>query len=261
MTQKSRPQKVLITGASGGIGAGIAQELAKKSAHVLIHYNAKADGAAATAKAVEELGGTSSIFQADLSDIQQIDKLVRFAIEEMGGIDVLVNNAGVVPKKQILDMEMEEWNQTLQLNLSAPFYLAKMVAKEMINSQTAGTILNISSVYAKRASENFSAYTASKAAINGLTSIQALEWAPYGIRVNAIAPGVTVVDRSKTILERNEKLWSAKIPLKRFGRVEDIGKMALFLASEEASWITGEIFTVDGGMSARANIPSRQELL
>lgn len=253
-------KRVLVTGASSGIGAGIARAFGACGARVMIHYRSAQAGAEETARRVVEAGGEAETVYADLSNEEEIERLFQTIDAAWGGLDVLVNSAGIVPKELALEMGAAEWDKTLNINLRAPFLISRQAARRMIDGGQGGNIINVTSVAGTRSAENMSAYAASKAAMDAVTRILALEWAEYGIRVNAVAPGVVPVERQQERLLAAQETWMEYIPLGRFGTPQDIGALALFLCSDAATWITGQIYICDGGASARANSPRRLKI-
>jgi len=254
-----KDKNYLITGASGGIGAGIAKALANEGANVGIHYNTRYEGALKSQKAVQTAGGKAVIYQADLRSASKNKKLVAAFLSDFGSLDGLINNAGIVLKASIENADEDYWDNVLQINLRAPYILSRAALPYL--KQSKGIIIHNTSIHAQYTTEHFSAYAASKAALESLTKSQALEWAEYGIRVNAIAPGVVPVERTEDYFKQpdNEALWLKNLPLNRLGKVEDIANFVVFLCSDKASWATGQAYIVDGGMVARSNFPFRSE--
>ncbi len=250
-------KRVIVTGASGGIGAGIALAFAQAGAQVVVHYRSRKKGAEQTAADIREAGGTAVCVYADLRVDEDIEQLVAESLTAFGGIDILVNNAGIVHKAAICDTTTEQWDTVLNTNLRAPMALSRAVAQHMIAEKNGGVILNNTSIHGFRSTPYFSAYAASKAALDAFTQVAALEWAEYGLRVNAFAPGVVPVERTEQILHEQQDLWMPHIPQHRFGTPADIAHLVLFLASSEASWITGQIYPCDGGMTSQLNMPKR----
>ena len=250
-------KRVLVTGSSSGIGAGIATAFARQGARLLLHFRRNEEGAQAIAQQVREAGAEAFVFGADLRYEKAIDALLSFSDKRWGGLDVLVNNAGVVLKASAADATSIYWDNVLNINLRAPYLLSRGAARRMIAAGNGGTILNISSVYAEKCPQNYSAYAASKAGLEALTRGLALEWAPHRIRVNAVAPGVVPVERTRAILEETAGDWLPRLPLGRYGKPEDIGMLSVFLCSEASAWTTGQTYTCDGGMIARPNVPDR----
>jgi len=252
-------KRVLVTGASGGLGSAIAKTFGTQGCRVLVHYRTRKTGAEQTARIIEQTAGTALPFRADLRSERAVEDLVNFIIDRWGGIDVLVNNAGVVLKAEVLDAGPAYWDDTLNVNLRAPYLLSRHVAKQMMRESIRGNILNISSIHATRSVQHFSAYAASKAGLEAMSRVMALEWAPYKIRVNCIAPGVVPVERTQETLQTQKENWMPHIPLERYGQPEEIAKMALYLCNKNAEWITGQSFVVDGGMLARMDMPRRSK--
>lgn len=252
-------KKILITGSSSGIGAGIAKSFAKYNTKIILHYNSNHKGVIKTQKAVQRLGSQAKIIQSDFRK-EEVETFFSNVIACFSGIDILINNAGVVPKENISNTDITLWRETFSINLNFPFLLSKLFANQLIEKRAAGAILNISSIHGNQTCENFCAYSSSKAALNTLTKIQSIEWAQHKIRVNAIAPGVIEVERNRSGLQKKQDFWMPKILLGRYGTTTEIGDLAVFLSSDMANWMTGQTFTIDGGMTARANFPMRNEL-
>lgn len=256
MFEDLQNKRVLVTGSSSGIGAGIARAFGALGARVAVHYHGNEAGAKATAEAIEP---ETLILQADLSDEAEAEALVTQLNENWGGLDILINNAGIVHKASILDTDAADWDKTLNINLRSPYLLSRSVAKLWIDAGERGCILHNTSIHGNQSVEFFSAYAASKAALNSLTAVQALEWAEHGIRVNAIAPGVTPVERTEKALDSTKDMWLPYIPLGEYGTPDDIANLAVFLCSEAARWITGQVMVCDGGTLARINFPRRKK--
>ncbi len=258
MLEDLQNKRVFVTGSSSGIGAGIAAAFAQCGARVGIHCSRREEQGLEVAARLSERASGVTFVQGDLSLDEDNQRILNHLIKTWGGIDILVNNAGTVTKKSIFETSQELWDYTMNVNLRAPFLLSKWFAQQMISDGVSGSIIHISSIHGGKSVEYFSAYAASKAALNMLTEVQALEWGPSGIRVNAIAPGVTQVERNAEQLEKQRNQWMPHIPLQRFGHTDSIAQLALFLASEAAGWTTGQVYTCDGGMSIRGNFPRRQ---
>ncbi len=250
-------KRALVTGASGGIGAGIAAELGRHGARVVVHYRTRGQGAEGTAEAVRAAGGEAVAVQGDLRADTAIDRVLDEAWAAWDGLDAVVNNAGVVLKAAALDTGAEHWDDTLAINLRAPHLLSRRAARAMGEAGIGGAILHNTSIHGHRSTSWFSAYAASKAGLEALMQVQALEWAGYGIRVNALAPGVVPVERTAEALEASREEFMAHIPLGRFGVVEDIAVLAAYLCSPAAGWVTGHSFVADGGTLARLDLPRR----
>ena len=252
---------VLITGSTSGIGLGIAREFAKSG--YAIAFNGLEDNAEEIAKSVgQEFNVKTKFYAADLSDVNQIEKMILEIENDFGKLDVLINNAGIQFVSAIDDFPIEKWNAIIQLNLNAVFFASKFVWKSM-KKQKFGRIINIASAHGLVASEYKSAYVAAKHGVIGLTKTLALEGGPLGITVNAICPGYVktplvekqIKDQAKTHgISENEvisKIMLQKHAIKDFVTVESLGKLAVFLASEDANLITGTSIPVDGGWTAQ----------
>ena len=230
----------VVTGGAMGIGFAIASRLAEAGAKVLI-----ADKDAATAEAAAAKIGAVA-FGADVSDEAQVEAMVAKAASELGGVDVLVNNAGIYPTKMVLDATKEDFERILHINLMGAFFAAKAAAKQMVAQGRGGTIINITSIDALHPSfAGLAFYDASKHGLWGFTKNLALELAPHNIRVNAIAPGG--VATPGTGMGKVSEDFIAKIPMRRMADADEIGKVALFLASDMASYMTGSQVVADGG--------------
>ncbi len=243
----------LVTGSSRGIGRGIAVEMARAGARLALHATSR-ERLAETAGALRELGADFAEICADLSVPENCARLIDETVEVMGGIDILVNNAGVNVAKPSSDLTLEEWGWVLSVNLQAPFLCSKRAAGYMAGRGW-GRIINIASVTSFMGISWRAAYASSKAGILGLTRVLALELAPHGITVNAIAPGFIETDMVRRRIEEGALDLEAllrRIPMGRLGRPEEIGKLAVFLAGRESSYITGQVFIVDGGFTVNA---------
>ncbi|MBS4219285.1 SDR family oxidoreductase [Bacillus sp. FJAT-49711] len=239
-------KKVLVTGASRGIGKGIALKMASQGYDVAITYRSEKGEAEAVAHSIEQdYGRKCIIFHADLSNEHTAEDLVGKTIKEFGHLNILVNNAGLTITSPIAEMEIEKINYLLNLNLKAPLLLMRAAIRHMKEEKIRGNIINIASTRGKRAYPVDAVYGGTKAALIRATESVALECAPYGIRVNCIAPGATRVRDGND--QFYEKLGN-KIPLKRMGTPEDIGQAAVWLVSDQASYITGETIKIDGGL-------------
>lgn len=238
----------IVTGAARGIGQAIALGLAREGAAVVVN-DLDADGAALAARAICEGGGRAVAAPADIRDLSQHDRLVSSAIERFGRLDVLVNNAGVEFREPFLQTRPDTLDQTLAVNLRAPYFLSQKAAAVMMRSG-GGTIINITSVHDHHPLRDRSAYAISKGGLAMLTKSLAFELAEHGITVNAIAPGAILTDmnRESLTVPENHRRCTEKIALKRIGGVDDVVGAAVFLASSESAYITGATLYVDGGM-------------
>jgi NAD(P)-dependent dehydrogenase (short-subunit alcohol dehydrogenase family) len=252
-------QVALVTGAGGGIGKATALALAKAGAHVVVADIAGGQ-ATTTAQSIMESQGPRSLgMQADVGDLQDIDRMVRQAMDEFGQIDILVNNAGVTRRADIMDLTEQDWDRIHRVNAKGVFFCLQRVAREMILRRE-GRIINIASIAGKGyAGASNAAYAASKGAVIGLTKLAALQLARHNINVNSVCPGVTRTalsdanlksraQQENVTLEEMERRRADAIPLKRANDPEDIAAMVVFLASPGSRNITGQSFNVDGGL-------------
>ncbi|MFI5342724.1 MAG: SDR family NAD(P)-dependent oxidoreductase [Chlamydiales bacterium] len=238
-------KKAIVTGANKSIGKAIAVAFAEEGADVVISYRSDEKGAVETAKAIQNKGRLSKAIHGDFNEVKAVEHFFKQAVDFLGHVDILVNNAAGYNTSSFLDLDIEKFEYLLKVGVMAPMLLTQLAAKHMIQEGIAGTVINISSISGKRPYPNRMANSTAKSALNMLTQSTALELAPYNIRVNAIAPGTTPYDES-TIYESSVMKG---IPLKRAGTPRDQANAAIYLASDESSWMTGHILTVDGGQS------------
>lgn len=253
-------KRVLITGASSGIGAGMAKVLAGYGCKLVLHYNANQAGIEQTLQAVSELGAEAKVVPCDFADLDSIDVFFEDALSQFEGLDALVNNAGIVTKSTALkDSDARQFNRTLAINLQAPYLLSTAFAKHCIAAKQGGRIVNNSSIHGQATCEWFSAYAASKAGLDAISKVQAVEWGQHGINVNVLAPGVVPVERTNHILHQPEmaERWTKAMPTGRYGTVEEMGEATAYLISDLTAWMTGQVITIDGGLIARGNYPKR----
>lgn len=238
----------LITGASRGIGRGIAERFAQEGAKVAIVYNRGKEQADELRRSIEAAGGQALALQHDVAAIDGAAGIVESVINAWGKLDILVNSAGVIRDGLFLQLSPEDWNAVLQTNLTGTFFYCKAAAREMM-SKRSGSIINLSSVAAQHSNKGQANYAASKAGIEAMTRTLAVELAGRKIRCNAIAPGFIETEMTETVRKLAGEKIAAAIPLKRYGQPRDVANLALFLASDESAYITGQVFTVDGGLS------------
>lgn len=242
-------KKVIVTGANRNIGKAIAILFAEEGAELVISYRSDKKGAEEVINCIQKAGGIAKAVYADFSTSTGIEQFYRESLEILGHVDILVNNAGGYNTRDFFELTLQDFEQLLQVSLMTPFFLSQLVAKGMVQKQTGGNIINISSISGTRPTLNRVAHASGKAALNMLTQTMALELAQHGIRVNAIAPGYTPYEES---CEFDPAVKD--IPLRRAGLPNDQASTALFLATEESSWMTGQILTVDGGHSIALSI-------
>jgi 3-oxoacyl-[acyl-carrier protein] reductase len=235
----------LVTGASRGIGQAVAARLAAAGAHVVAA--ARGENARGTADAIRDAGGSAESIGLDVTDAAGVDAAVAGIMTGKGRIDILVNNAGITRDTLMLRMKREDWDAVIQTNLTAAFTSVQAVLKPMIK-QRSGRIINITSVVGQSGNAGQANYAASKAGLIGFTKAVALEVASRNITVNAVAPGLIDTDMTRAIAEGAHEEWAARIPLKRLGTPDDVANAVVFLASDEASYITGHVLAVNGGM-------------
>lgn len=245
----------LITGASKGIGAAIAVEAARKGADVIINYASDKEGAYSTLHEVRKTGQKGVVFGADVGDKKQVDEMVAVGIKNFGKIDVLINNAGIALWKPFLELDEGNWDRTLNTNLKSVFLCTQAVAKNLVAKKIKGSIVNVSSIAAYGALDCLVPYCASKGGMTLMTKAIATELAPYGIRANCLAPGTIDIKRNRDTDADYPDSWTPFIPLGRVGTVEEIAKPVIFLASDDASYITGQTFWADGGETIYVPMP------
>lgn len=246
-----KDQVALVTGGSRGIGKGISQALAREGAKVALVYRGSKDAADTLVKDIEAAGGMAWAIQADVADFEAAKKVVDQVLEKWGKVDVLVNNAGVIKDGLFMQMEPANWSLVVNTNLGGTFNFCRAVAEPMFR-QRKGRIINISSVAADRVNRGQANYSASKGAINSFTKALAVEMASRGVNVNAIAPGFIETDMTEAVRNVAADVIKKAIPMRRLGKPEDIAKVAIFLASDDSNYVTGQVITVDGGLGLGA---------
>jgi 3-oxoacyl-[acyl-carrier protein] reductase len=237
----------IVTGGSGGIGRAVALTLAGEGATVVVNNRCSAKQADGVVDEICALGGTAIYIPADVTQSPAVEKMVSQVLERFGKIDILVNNAGVNRDALLPLMSSEEWQEVIDVNLSGVFHCTRAVVRPMA-LQRSGTIINISSILGERALRAHANYHAAKAAVNALTQSSAIELARFGIRVNAVAPGFILTNMTQLLLKKFRERALALIPLGDFGQPEDVAKAVIFLASDDARYITGEVLHVTGGL-------------
>ena len=235
----------LVTGASRGIGHGIATMLAARGAHVVAA--ARSNHADATVAAIKESGGAAEVASVDVGDRGAVEQAIAATLERHGRIDILVNNAGITRDQLLLRMKQDDWDEVMRTNLTGAFLCAQAVIRAMIR-QRGGRILSVSSVVGQAGNAGQTNYAASKAGLIGFSKALAREVASRGITVNVVAPGLIDTEMTRGISEKAHGDWAAQIPLGRLGATTDVAAAVCFLVSDEASYITGQVLAVNGGM-------------
>lgn len=238
----------LVTGGGSGIGKEIAKMLAAKGASVIINYGHSRESAQAAVAEIREAGGCAECVQCSVSDFEAVQKMIKEIAKKYGHIDILVNNAGITKDNLLMAMKEEEFDDVIDVNLKGTFNTMRHVYRQMLK-QKSGSIVNISSVSGVLGNPGQANYAASKAGIIGMTKSMARELAGRGIRVNVVAPGFVETPMTDKLPERARTAGLSQIPMGRFAKAEEIASAVCFLASEEASYITGQVLCVDGGMA------------
>lgn len=252
---KLKDRVILVTGASKGIGAAIAIRAAREGADVVVNYLGDRDAAEKVLAQILDLGRRGLAVQADVGVKADVEMLVTTGIRSLGKIDVLVNNAGVALWKPFLELDEANWDQTLQTNLKSVFLCSQSVARHLVERHLPGSIVNISSIAAAGALDCLMPYCASKGGMLLATRAMATELAPFGIRVNSVAPGTIDIARNRATDPGYPGNWLPFIPMGRVGVPADVAKPVIFLASDEAAYMTGQTFWVDGGVTSYVPMP------
>jgi 3-oxoacyl-[acyl-carrier protein] reductase len=235
----------IVTGASRGIGRGIAMTLAARGAYVVA--TARGENAVDAVSQIQEAGHRAEAAALEVTDPASVDALIGGVLERHGRIDILVNNAGITRDQLLLRMKREDWDHVIATNLTASFALSQAAIKPMLK-QRSGRVINISSVVGQTGNAGQANYAASKAGLIGFSKALARELASRNITVNVVAPGLIETDMTKAITEKAHGDWTSQIPLGRLGTTADVAAAVCFLASDEASYITGQVLAVNGGM-------------
>ena len=240
----------IVTGAGSGIGQGIAKRLGCEGAKVIVDYVGSPNGARETEDAIEKAGGEGKIVQGDVTRINDVECLVDTAWQQFGSADILVNNAGVEKKSEFWDTTEADYDLVMSVNLRGPFFLTQSFVRRLRDAKKPGRIVNISSVHEDMVFPGFASYCCSKGGLRMLMRDLAVELGPLGITINNVAPGAIATPINKSLLEDKPKLNALlkNIPLGRMGTPEDVAGMVAYLASDDAAYITGSTFVIDGGL-------------
>ena len=241
-------KNALVTGASKGIGKAISIRLAEMGINVAVNYNTSSSQAENLVKTLQKMGVDSFAIKADVSQLDQVEKMINQVDETWGGIDILINNAGIIDDNLLIRMSIEAWDRVIATNLNGTFYCTKAVIRNMIK-QRWGRIINIGSVVGIRGNIGQSNYSASKAAIIGFTKSLAKEVAKRGVTVNTVTPGYISTDTVDTLPQKTKDTIMTWIPQGHFGEADDIAHLVAFIASDKSDYMTGQIVSVDGGMA------------
>lgn len=238
---------VLITGGTRGIGKGIAIELAKEGATLVLNYINDDENAQQTVEYIKNIGGYAKLIKGDVSQYSFCEKMIKSIIEEMGNIDIVINNAAISHVGLFIDLQEDDFERIMGINFKSVYNITRNVVPYMIERQR-GNIINISSMWGSLGASCEVIYSASKGAINSFTKALAKELAPNNIRVNAVAPGVIETDMNRWMNSEERKNLEYEIPMGRFGQSQEVAKLVVFLAKDESSYITGQIINIDGGL-------------
>ncbi len=244
----------VVTGAGSGIGYAIAERFARAGARVCVNYYGYKDESTELAERLSSEGHPAIAVEADVSDRKQVERMIDRTVAELGGVNVLVNNAGIEKPVPLLDLDDETWNQIVSVDLTGVFICTQVAARRMRDGGAGGAIVNVSSIHEDVTFPGYAPYCAAKGGVRMLMRNAALELAPYGIRVNNVAPGAIATPINQGTMNDPEKMRQLDeiIPSGRMGRPEEVAAVALFLASDESAYVTGSTYLVDGGMSRYA---------
>jgi NAD(P)-dependent dehydrogenase (short-subunit alcohol dehydrogenase family) len=255
MSQNLEGKTALVTGASKGVGKGIALELGRAGCDVVVNYHSDAGGAQATVDELTKMNRRAFAVKADVGDSAEVRRMFDEAVARVKRLDILVNNSGTQTFKALLELEEEEWDLVIRTNLKGCFLCTQRAALHMKDTGGGGSIINIGSGCNKVAFPKLVSYTASKGGIEMFTKVAACELGVYKIRVNCVAPGAIEIERTKQEVGDYAKTWGSLTPLGRIGLPADIGRAAVFLAGDQADFITGQTVWVDGGLFAKPAWP------
>jgi len=238
----------LVTGASKGLGRAIALRLAEQGVRVAVNYNSSPDAAGEVVDAIAGAGGIAFAVHADVADLDQVTAMVKRVEEELGAVEILVNNAGIINDQLLMRMSDDAWRQVIDINLNGTFYCTRAVLRNMVRARW-GRVINIGSVVGLRGNPAQTNYSASKAAIIGFTKALAKEVANRNITANVVAPGYFETETTSILSDEQKARWLSVIPQGHFGEADDVAHMVTYLADEKAKYITGQVISVDGGMA------------
>jgi len=244
---KLKGQVAIVTGAGRGIGSAIAIALAQEGAKVVVNYSRSIASAEEVVSKIIQAGGEAIAVQADVAQAAQVEQMVKATLEKFGRIDILINNAGITRDKLLMRMSEEDWDAVMNTNLKGAFLCAKAVVSAFMR-QRSGVIINVGSVIGKVGAAGQANYSASKAGLVGLTKSLAKELGSRSVRVNAVAPGFIETDMTAALKPEQMEAATKMVPLGRLGKVEDIANVVSFLCTPAASYIQGEVISIDGGL-------------
>ncbi|MBI4550894.1 MAG: 3-oxoacyl-ACP reductase FabG [Candidatus Latescibacteria bacterium] len=249
-----RKNRALVTGASKGVGRGVALALGRAGYDVVVNYHTDAAGAEETVTRLRQMGRRAVAVGANVANAAQVAAMFDRTIADLGGLEVLVNNAGVTIWGSVVEMSEDIWDRTIGTNLKGTFLCTQQAARRMI-PHGGGRIINIGSGACKRPFPGVSAYNASKGGVVMFTQVSAVELGPYGITVNCVAPGAIEIERTQQEAPDYAETWAPLTPLRRIGHPDDVGDAVVFLASDQARFITGQMLYVDGGLFSQGPWP------
>ncbi|OPX18804.1 MAG: 3-oxoacyl-[acyl-carrier-protein] reductase [Desulfobacca sp. 4484_104] len=245
MVEKKRT--ALVTGGSRGIGKAICKRLASEGINIVVGYNHNKERAAKLVDELEAMGVKAAAFQGSVENIYEVKKVFRQTLEQFGSLDILVNNAGITADKTLVKMGVEVWLRVIQINLCGTYHCCHEALQSMLPNGY-GRIINVSSIIGLTGNIGQSNYAASKAGVIGFTKSLALEVATKGVTANVVAPGFIETEMTRKIPPEIYRSIEAKIPMKRFGTVEEVARLVSFLAADESAYITGQVYGINGGL-------------
>ncbi len=245
-----RDKTAIVTGGDTGIGKAISIALAREGAAVIIDYHSDEAPAVGLVKEIEQFGARAACIRADVSDAKEVQKLVDIAVEQFGGLDIMVNNAGMEEKHPFLETPLDVWHKVIAVNLTGPWLCSQAAAKRMVAQGRGGRIINISSIHEDIAMPTNAPYCVAKGGLRMLTRTIALELAAHGITVNNVGPGAidTPMDAPLKKDPKDLRALLAEIPAGRMGKPQEVGQLCVYLASADAAYVTGATYFIDGGM-------------